>query len=946
MNAGSARPTRAAAPDRITVRGAREHNLRDVDVDIPRDKLVVITGLSGSGKSSLAFDTIYAEGQRRYVESLSAYARQFLDQMSRPDVESIEGLSPAISIEQRTVGRNPRSTVGTVTEVHDHLRLLFARAGTPHCTSCGDPISSQTVGEMTERVLARGEGAKVEILAPVVRGRKGIYRKELDGFREQGFVRARIDGEVRDLSEEIQLARQKTHDILVVVDRVAVKDSARLRIATSLEAAMDLADGLVVIATDGEDELLSQSSACGRCGVSFPEMAPRLFSFNSPAGACERCSGLGTWDEIDPTKVVPDPDRSLADGAIAPWGGRRMGRYYVRLLEGLAEALEFELDTPWNQLPKKTQRQVLQGTGKREVTFKLPRKAGGRVTRPFDGVVGELERRRGDGDALPDELAKYTRPGPCPECEGARVGIYARNVRVGKLAIHELEALPIGDARAYLEAVQLTGTARTVAERVLEEIRERLRFLCDVGLDYLTLDRAASTLSGGEAQRIRLATQVGSHLMGVLYILDEPSIGLHPRDNEQLLVSLERLRDTGNSVIVVEHDEATIRRADHVIDVGPAAGVHGGTIVAQGPPETLLASPDSLTGAYLSGRERVPVPAHRPLDAAPMLTVRGCREHNLKNVDVSIPLGRLTVVTGVSGSGKSTLITDTLHPALARKLHAAERVPGAHDGIEGTSALDKVIDIDQSPIGRTPRSNPLTYTGAFDPVRKLFAGVPEARVRGYSPGRFSFNVKGGRCESCQGDGSLRVEMHFLPDLFVPCEVCRGRRYNRETLEIQYKGRNIADVLAMSVEEGREFFEHVPSVRRPLETLANVGLGYLHLGQPATTLSGGEAQRVKLARELARRATGKTLYLLDEPTTGLHFADVGRLLQVLQQLVEKGNTVVVIEHHLDVISSADYVLDLGPEGGAAGGQIVAHGPPEEIAQHPESHTGRALREAKA
>ncbi len=940
-------PFRASSPEHITIRGAREHNLRDVDVDIPRDKLVVITGLSGSGKSSLAFDTIYAEGQRRYVESLSAYARQFLDQLSRPDVESIEGLSPAISIEQRTVSKNPRSTVGTVTEIHDHLRLLFARAGQPHCLQCGDPIASQSISQMTDRVLARGDDARVEILAPVVRGRKGIYRKELESFRERGFVRARIDGEMRDLAEEISLARQKSHEIAVVVDRVAVKPSARVRIASSLETAMELADGLVLLHCDGDDELLSQKSACARCGVSFPEIAPRLFSFNSPAGACDRCGGLGTWDEIDPAKVVPDPERSLGDGAIAPWGGRRMGRYYQRLLEGLAEALAFDLATPWRELPKKIQRQVLHGTGKTEVLFKLPRKAGGRVTRPFDGVVAELERRRaGDTDTLPEELAKYTRPGACPECQGARLGPYARNIRIGALAIHELERLPIAESRAFLEALDLTGTARTIAERVLLEIRERLRFLCDVGLDYLSLDRAAGTLSGGEAQRIRLATQVGAHLMGVLYILDEPSIGLHPRDNDRLLASLERLRDTGNSVLVVEHDEATIRRADYVIDVGPAAGRNGGEIVAEGTPEEILASDVSLTGAYLSGRRGVAVPARRSLLGTERLTLKGCREHNLQNLDIEIPLGCFTVVTGVSGSGKSTLITDTLHRALAMKLHRAEAVPGAHASLDGAEHLDKVIDIDQSPIGRTPRSNPLTYTGAFDPVRKLFAAVPEARVRGFGPGRFSFNVKGGRCESCQGDGSLRVEMHFLPDLFVTCEVCRGRRYNRETLEIRYKDRNIADVLEMSVEEGLVFFENVPAVRRSLATLSGVGLGYLKLGQPATTLSGGEAQRVKLSRELSKRSTGRTLYLLDEPTTGLHFADVERLLEVLVELVEKGNTVIVIEHQLDVIKSADWVLDLGPEGGVAGGRLVAAGTPEEIARVNASHTGQALREVLA
>ena len=730
----------------------------------------------------------------------------------------------------------------------------------------------------------------------------------------------------------------------MVVDRVAVKESARVRIASSLETAMELADSLVVIACEGQEELLSQKSACARCGVSFPEIAPRLFSFNSPAGACPRCGGLGTWDEIDPLKVVPDPERSLADGAIAPWGGRRMGRYYRRLLEGLAEALDFDLETPWRDLPKPLKRQVLHGTGRTEVTFRLPRRAGGRVTRPFDGVVGELERRRGgDGAALPDELGKYTRPGPCPECAGARLGPHARNVRIGGMAIHELEARPIAESRAFLEALDLTGTARTIAERVLLEIRERLRFLSDVGLDYLTLDRAAGTLSGGEAQRIRLATQVGSHLMGVLYILDEPSIGLHPRDNERLLLSLERLRDSGNSVLVVEHDEATIRRADHVIDVGPAAGIHGGQIVAEGSLDEIVACDTSLTGAYLSGRLRVPLPTRRPLEGIERLTLRGCREHNLQDLAVEIPLERFTVVTGVSGSGKSTLVTDTLHRALAMKLHRAEAIPGAYESLDGDEHLDKVIDIDQSPIGRTPRSNPLTYTGAFDPVRKLFAGVPESRVRGYRPGRFSFNVKGGRCEACQGAGSLRVEMHFLPDLFVSCEVCRGRRYNRETLEILYKGRNIADVLEMSVEEALGFFENVPPVRRALETLSGVGLGYLHLGQPATTLSGGEAQRVKLSRELSKRSTGRTLYLLDEPTTGLHFADVQRLLEVLGQLVDRRNTVVVIEHQLDVIKSADYVIDLGPEGGVDGGRLVAAGTPEEVARVEASHTGRALRD---
>ena len=941
--AGGAPP----APEWIRVRGAREHNLRDVDVDLPRDRLVVVTGLSGSGKSSLAFDTLYAEGQRRYVESLSAYARQFLDQMQRPDVESIDGLSPAISIEQRTVGRNPRSTVGTVTEILDHLRLLYARAGQPHCWECGRAIASQSVAQMTDRVVGLGEGARALVLAPVIRGRKGSYKKELAGFQQQGFVRARIDGEMCELGPDLSLARQRSHDIEVVVDRVIVKESARARIAESIEVAMRLADGLVTILEDGDEPRevqLSQDNACADCGVSFPEIAPRMFSFNGPAGACPRCAGLGTTDELDPDKVVPDPDRPLADGAIAPWGGRRMGRYYRQLIAGICEGFEIDPDAPWRELPAAKRRQVLFGS-KRALAFRFGKRGRQAVTRPFDGVMAELERRREQGETTSDELAKYMRPGPCQECDGARVGRPARHVRLGGLAIHELAAHSIGEARRFLEELSLAGTEQAIADRVLVEIRERLLFLEDVGLDYLTLDRAAATLSGGEGQRIRLATQVGSHLLGVLYILDEPSIGLHARDNERLLATLERLRDAGNTVIVVEHDEATIRRADHVVDVGPGAGVHGGRIVAEGSPAEVAKAPDSLTGAYLAGARSIPIPARRTVDDdSPRLGARGCREHNLQGVDLVLPIARFCVVTGVSGSGKSTLVNDTLHRALARKLHRAEAIPGRHDGLVGVDHVDKVIDIDQSPIGRTPRSNPVTYTGAFDGIRKLFAQVPEARVRGYGPGRFSFNVKGGRCEACQGDGQLRVEMHFLPDLFVTCEVCAGRRYNRETLEITYKGASIAEVLAMSVEEALTMFENVPSVRRPLETLHGVGLGYVHLGQPATTLSGGEAQRIKLARELAKRGTGRTLYLLDEPTTGLHFADVERLLGVLQQLVERGNTVAVIEHNLDVIKSADWVVDLGPEGGAAGGEIVAEGPPEAIAREPRSHTGRALADA--
>ncbi len=926
----------------IHVHGASEHNLRDVDVRIPRDQLVVITGLSGSGKSSLAFDTLYAEGQRRYVESLSAYARQFLEQMSKPEVESIDGLSPAISIEQKTVSKNPRSTVGTTTEIYDHLRLLYARAGQPHCWSCGKPIASQTVQQMTDRVLSLGKGTRVQVLAPVVRGRKGEYKKELDAFRRQGFVRVRVDGKLLDLGDDIKLARQAKHDIDLVVDRIAVAPGARSRIADSIETALKMADGLVVLDTgDGEPELLSESNACVDCGVSFPEIAPRFFSFNSPHGACPRCGGLGTRDVFDPARVVPDEGRSLAGGAIEPWG-RRPGRYYRQLLESLAAHLGIDLETPWGELPAKARRAILEGTGRAEVAFEFERRGRTeKVRRRFDGVLGELERRAEEDEAVREELARYTTPAACPGCDGSRLRAEARSVKLAGLSIHELARHSVTRAAAFLDGLSLPPTQAAIAERILREIRERLRFLEDVGLGYLTLDRGSATLSGGEGQRIRLATQIGSSLMGVLYILDEPSIGLHARDHARLLESLLRLRDAGNSVLVVEHDEVTIRAADWVIDMGPGAGIHGGEVVAEGTPAEIERNPDSLTGAYLSGRESIPVPETRREPDERVLVVTGCREHNLKGLRLSVPIGLLTVVTGVSGSGKSTLVNDTLHRALARKLHGAKEPPGAFGRLAGLEHVDKVIDVNQAPIGRTPRSNAATYTGAFDGIRNLFSQVPEARVRGYSPGRFSFNVKGGRCESCQGDGLLRIEMHFLPDLFVTCEVCRGRRYNRETLEIFYKGRSIADVLDMTVEEALEFLGNVGSVARPLQTLSDVGLGYLHLGQPATQLSGGEAQRIKLARELARKATGRTLYLLDEPTTGLHFADVAQLLRVLLRLVERGNTVVVIEHHPDVIKSADWVIDLGPEGGEKGGEIVAEGPPEAIAREPRSHTGRAL-----
>ena len=936
----------ASAPAHIVVRGAREHNLQGIDVRIPRDRLVVLTGPSGSGKSSLAFDTIYAEGQRRYVESLSAYARQFLEQMSKPEVESIEGLSPAISIEQRTLSTNPRSTVGTTTEILDYLRLLFARAGSAHCPSCGRPIASQTVQQMTDRVLGLAEGTRVQILAPVVRGRKGEYRKEFEGFRKQGFVRVRVDGVPRDLSEEISLAKQVKHDIDLVVDRLAVRAAARGRIAESIETALRMGSGRVVIdvGPGREEWLLSESSACVECGVSLPEIAPRLFSFNSPHGACSHCSGLGTREELDPERLVPDPARSLAGGAIDPWGGRRMPRYYADLLASLAAHFGIDLATPWRDLPKRVQEGILLGTGRTEIPFRFSR--GGKpelVKRRWDGVVGELARRlRTTGsDDLREDLARYTSPRPCPECDGSRLRPEARSVRVGGLGIHEVARLSIAQAISFFEGLVLGPTEQRIADRILREICERLRFLVDVGLAYLTLDRASASLSGGEGQRIRLATQVGSSLMGVLYILDEPSIGLHARDHGRLLRSLKTLRDLGNSVLVVEHDEATIRAADWIVDMGPGAGIHGGRIVAEGTLDEILAREESLTGAYLSGRRAIPVPRRRRPRTERALVLTGCREHNLKNVTLALPLGLFVVVTGVSGSGKSTLVSDTLHRALAARLHGAKEPVGRFDRISGLEHVDKVIDVSQAPIGRTPRSNPATYTGAFDGIRQLFSQVPEARVRGHGPGRFSFNVKGGRCETCHGDGILRIAMHFLPDLFVTCEVCNGRRYNRETLEILYKGRSIAEVLDMTVEEALGFLENVPGVARPLQTLHDVGLDYIHLGQAATTLSGGEAQRIKLARELSRRATGRTLYLLDEPTTGLHFADVAKLLDVLQRLVELGNTVVVIEHHLDVVKSADWVIDLGPEGGEEGGEIVAAGTPEEVTAHPASHTGRAL-----
>ncbi len=935
----------------IRIRGARQHNLKNLHLEIPRGRLVVITGLSGSGKSSLAFDTLYAEGQRRYVESLSAYARQFLEQMDKPDVDAIEGLSPAISIEQKTTVRNPRSTVGTVTEVYDYLRVLYARVGQPHCPSCGRPITSQTVTQMVDRVLGLDEGARVEVLAPVVRGRKGEHRALLDELRRAGFLRVRVDGQPRELDEEIVLDKNRRHTIEVVVDRIVVRPSARSRLAEALELALARSEGLAVVEVrpregrEGERLVFSERFACPDCGVSFPEMSPRVFSFNSPHGACPACDGLGTRLAVAPERVVPDPGKTLAEGAVAPWAGKN-GVFFRQMLQALQKHLGLDLHTPWKELPEPVRRAVLYGTGDEAVDFAFQaRNSTYRFRKPFEGVIPRLERRLREARSEDDleDLAEFLERRPCPECGGARLRPESRAVTVGGRAIHEVCALTVEACLGFFCELDLPEREARIAERVLREIRERLRFLLEVGLGYLTLDRPATTLSGGESQRIRLATQVGSRLTGVLYILDEPTIGLHPRDNQRLLGTLLELRDLGNTVIVVEHDEDTIRTADHVIDMGPGAGERGGHVVAQGTPDEIASHPASLTGAYLAGRKAIPVPGRRrPADGL-RLVVRGARGNNLKDLDVEIPLGVFVCVTGVSGSGKSTLVVDTLYPALAAALHGARLRPLDHDRVEGVEHVDKVVDVDQSPIGRTPRSNPATYTGVFSPIRDLFARLPEAQVRGYGKGRFSFNVKGGRCEACRGDGLIKIEMHFLPDVYVTCEECGGRRYDRETLEVRYKGASIADVLDMTVTQARELFRNVPSVRDRLQTLEDVGLGYIRLGQSSTTLSGGEAQRVKLAKELGRRATGRTLYILDEPTTGLHFEDVRRLLDVLHRLVDQGNTVLVIEHNMDVVKTADWVIDLGPEGGDAGGRIVAQGTPEEVAACEASHTGRALRE---
>ena len=938
--AEAAHPDGAAAQEYLVVRGAREHNLQDIDVAIPRDRLTVITGLSGSGKSSLAFDTIYAEGQRRYVESLSAYARQFLGLMEKPDVDSIEGLSPAISIEQKTAGRNPRSTVGTVTEVYDYLRLLWARVGVPHCPECGEPVRRQSATQIVDQILDWPEGTRIEVLAPLVRGRKGEFRELFEEMRKKGFVRARVDGELIELQEPPKLARRQNHDIAVVVDRLVVRADDRQRLADSIETALRTAEGVVEVDVHAEGaitpHLFSEHYACARCGINLPELEPRQFSFNSPYGACAACGGLGTRKEPNPELVLGDPPISILEGVVLPWGAPR-GYLRHTILDGLAGALGFDLNAPWGELPDGVRQVLLYGAdGAAGVPKKLK----------WSGILRDVEQRYREttSDSVREELDGYMSTLPCTACGGARLKPESLAVTLAERSLGEIVALPVDRALDFFRALEgRRDLPADIAGPILKEVTERLSFLVNVGLEYLTLGRSAETLSGGEAQRIRLATQIGSRLVGVLYILDEPSIGLHQRDNERLLETLQQLRDLGNTVIVVEHDEDTIRTADHLLDLGPRAGRHGGRIVAEGTLEEVMQAPESLTGAYLRGEREIPIPAER---RAPQpgheVVIHGARENNLQNLDVTIPLGTLVAVTGVSGSGKSTLVNEILWKAISRHFYRAKTVPGAHQRITGLEKIDKVVDIDQSPIGRTPRSNPATYTGLFTVIRTLFAELPESKMRGYTPGRFSFNVKGGRCEACQGDGLVKIEMHFLPDVYVPCEVCKGKRYNRETLEVFYKGHTIADVLDLTVDEALDLFDAVPRLRRYLQTLSDVGLGYIRLGQSATTLSGGEAQRVKLATELARQATGRTLYILDEPTTGLHFEDVRMLLEVLHRLVDKGNTVLVIEHNLDVIKTADWILDLGPEGGLAGGELVAEGTPEDVARNSRSHTGRFLK----
>ena len=934
--------------DKILVRGARTHNLKNIDLEIPRDKLVVVTGLSGSGKSSLAFDTLYAEGQRRYVESLSTYARQFLSMMEKPDVDHIEGLSPAISIEQKSTSHNPRSTVGTITEIYDYLRLLFARAGEPRCPDHGLPLKAQTISQMVDQVLALPEGSKLMLLAPVVQDRKGEHLHTLNELRSQGFVRARIDGVVCDLDEAPALDKNKKHRIDVVIDRFKVRDDLQQRLAESFETAINLTDGLATVDWmdgEGEEIIFSARFACPKCGHSIQELEPRLFSFNNPHGACPSCDGLGVRQYFDPAKVVQDGSLTLSEGAIRGWDRRTL--YYFQQLKAVAEHYGFDIDTPFEKLSKKHQEVILNGSGDEAVPFRYLNDRGDIISKshPFEGVLNNLERRyrETESEMVREDLSKYINMQPCPSCEGSRLRREARHVFIDEKTLPELVKLPIGGALNYFDGLELTGKQGEIADKILKEIRERLSFLVNVGLDYLSLERSAETLSGGEAQRIRLASQIGAGLVGVMYILDEPSIGLHQRDNERLLKTLEHLRDLGNTVIVVEHDEDAIRRADHIIDIGPGAGVHGGEVVGAGSYDDILASKRSLTGQYLSGERGIRVPEKRQKrDPKKSLILEGASGNNLKDVDLEIPVGLFTCITGVSGSGKSTLINNTLYPLAATALNNATTLtPAPYKKIKGMDHFDKVIDIDQSPIGRTPRSNPATYTGIFTQIRELFSGTQEARSRGYQPGRFSFNVKGGRCEACQGDGVIKVEMHFLPDVYVTCETCKGHRYNRETLEIKFKGKSIADVLEMTVEDAQEFFKAVPSIREKMDALVRVGLGYIQVGQQATTLSGGEAQRVKLSKELAKRSTGRTLYILDEPTTGLHFEDVRKLLEVLHELVEQGNTVVVIEHNLDVIKTADWLIDIGPEGGDGGGMVVATGSPEDVAKVEASHTGRYL-----
>ena len=928
--------------EKIIIRGAKVHNLKNIDVEIPRNCLVVITGLSGSGKSTLAFDTLYAEGQRRYVESLSAYARQFLEQMERANVESIEGLSPAIAIDQRSMSRNPRSTVGTVTEIYDYLRLLFARVGEPFCPHCGSPISSQTLQQMSETLFRLPKGTSLTIFSPIVRGKKGEYRKELEELRRDGFVRVRMDGQMRDLSEEIHLDKNKRHEIDVLVDRLVVKERAEKRINDSLEIASHLSEGIVKVEREGSaPTIFSQKFSCIDCGFSFPEITPRMFSFNSPQGACSTCSGLGTQRYFDLNLIVPNPSLSLSEGAVLPW--KKKGESFLKpVLEGLAKHYHFDLHTPFQRLPKSVQHLLLYGSGGEKISFKVKGKGRSHLFRQeFEGVIPEMERnwkKEGEED---EELEGFMNLSPCPDCAGTRLKREVLSIKVGGKSISEVSHLYVKEALEFLTNLELSPRSQKIAHGILREIEERLKFMVEVGLDYLTLDRTAATLSGGESQRIRLATQIGSSLVGVLYILDEPSIGLHQRDHLRLLGTLKRLRDLGNTVIVVEHDEETIRSADYIIDMGPGPGERGGEVVFTGTPEALMKAEHSLTGQYLSGEKSIPSPKQRRLVRDKYLVLRGANANNLKNIDVKIPLGVFTCITGVSGSGKSTLIIDTLYCLLAQQLYHLPRHCLSVQGIEGLEYIDKVVHVDQMPIGRTPRSNPATYTGVFQPVRELFAQLPESRMRGFLPGRFSFNVSGGRCESCHGDGVLKVEMQFLPDVYVTCEECHGKRYNQETLDIRYKGKTISEVLEMTAEEADDFFQAIPVIHQKLQTLCDVGLGYLKLGQPATTLSGGEAQRIKLARELSKRETGRTVYILDEPTTGLHFADIQRLLDVLNRLTDRGNTVIVIEHNMEVIKSADYIIDLGPEGGEEGGYVIAEGSPEEIIKVPESYTGQSL-----